>query len=696
MRKINALSLPFKAISLCFVAFLLVIVSCKKDNLNAGKLSQNEIENLKDWQSKNFDQKSILFAKMVPNWNNVYVNQLKDKTVYEVDLTSTDNAFITNGFLSKGDKKDYQSTSNFKLLIFKDIKTGKITDGYYMSSISNLPAHYTQVDNFTGYIYFYNKQGNFVNGWAFDNGKAVQSISQGTEAGYRETMNAGLREKINLNNFGDGRIQVASQEFCYTIEIPIYGTSCIAASGESGPAGPPICVTIIKGYTYGRYCTPNQMAVDDNGGVVPDPNNPKGTEPKKPTLPSIGPDDGPATKNYGVDPNCLNCKIPEGDFDKLLADARTAGLIVTPPKPNTTVTTPDGSKYVGTVTEIRNANGELVVSYFTPNTSAGPFTVGYQFSLGNGGPDGTNTSSNYTPYFFSSSGEAIIFNSMPSLGGGGTSLTYTFDANYYYSEAEMLDIVNSIQDPITGNGIDFYLLVQYRGSKLFNLGLRSTSNTIEVGSYTLMPFFNSNGGLSFYVASRLGNGGTKNGVEYLIKADQLNIFRANIEYYTNIADWFYLNGIPSPAMIKYVAGKSFSERVSALSSLWGSALRSPAYWAYLGTSLLYSATMVGEASVIAEAKAGISSPEYTFTETAGNHLKEVVKRGMNKGQLTRPYMNSPLTVQEIMVTGPGSADATYLGGVNWRVPGNFRGTNGTWELGINPQTKVIYHFNFTY
>ncbi|WP_316805422.1 hypothetical protein [Pedobacter nototheniae] len=308
MRKINAHSLPFKAIGLCFVALLLFITSCKKDNVN-GKLSNDELQALKTWQSQNFDQKSILFADMVLNWNTIYVNQLNDKTVYEVDLNTTDNAFITNSFLKKGDKKDYQSTSRFKLLIFKDTQTGKITDGYYMSSISNAPVHYKQVNNFTGYIYFYNKQGNFVNGWVYDAGKALQGISQGTEAGYRETMNAGLKEKINLNNFGDGRIQVASQEFCYTIEIPIYGTSCIAASGESGPAGPPVCVTIIKGYTYGRYCTPNQMAVDDNGGVVPDPNNPKGTEPKKPTLPSIGPDEEPADIKNKVNDPCLKAMV---------------------------------------------------------------------------------------------------------------------------------------------------------------------------------------------------------------------------------------------------------------------------------------------------------------------------------------------------------------------------------------------------
>jgi hypothetical protein len=98
----------------------------------------------------------------------------------------------------------------------------------------------------------------------------------------------------------------------------------------------------------------------------------------------------------------------------------------------------------------------------------------------------------------------------------------------------------------------------------------------------------------------------------------------------------------------------------------------------------------GERDVVA-AKGG-----YTFTKSAGKHLTEVVKRGENAGQLARPYMNSPLTIQEIMSTGKGTLDATFKGGMNWKVPGTFRGSQGIWQLGINPKTNVIYHFNFVH
>lgn len=85
---------------------------------------------------------------------------------------------------------------------------------------------------------------------------------------------------------------------------------------------------------------------------------------------------------------------------------------------------------------------------------------------------------------------------------------------------------------------------------------------------------------------------------------------------------------------------------------------------------------------------------FNFTKTAGKHLNEVVKHGPNAGQLARPYMRSPLTIKAIMATGKGIPDATFKSGMNWRVPGTFRGSEGIWELGINPKTNVIYHFNF--
>lgn len=74
--------------------------------------------------------------------------------------------------------------------------------------------------------------------------------------------------------------------------------------------------------------------------------------------------------------------------------------------------------------------------------------------------------------------------------------------------------------------------------------------------------------------------------------------------------------------------------------------------------------------------------EYTFTNTAATHLSK------------RPYMNSSATIINIMKSGKGVPDIHFKGGVNYKVPGKYGTTKGVWELGINPETNVIYHFLF--
>ena len=100
--------------------------------------------------------------------------------------------------------------------------------------------------------------------------------------------------------------------------------------------------------------------------------------------------------------------------------------------------------------------------------------------------------------------------------------------------------------------------------------------------------------------------------------------------------------------------------------------------------------------VAGKAAAQVGTGEFTYAKTAARHFSDIVKKGVYKGEPSRPYMNSSLTIQEIMQAGKGIPDATFKGGLNWKVPGAFRGAQGIWELGINPETKVIYHFNFTY
>lgn len=80
-----------------------------------------------------------------------------------------------------------------------------------------------------------------------------------------------------------------------------------------------------------------------------------------------------------------------------------------------------------------------------------------------------------------------------------------------------------------------------------------------------------------------------------------------------------------------------------------------------------------------------------MTQTVANHLGDYLK----DGRMARPYMNSPLTIQEVM---DGSTPVLDPGGVpgalRWDTPGTFRGSAGTWELVINTDTNTMLHFNF--
>ena len=88
---------------------------------------------------------------------------------------------------------------------------------------------------------------------------------------------------------------------------------------------------------------------------------------------------------------------------------------------------------------------------------------------------------------------------------------------------------------------------------------------------------------------------------------------------------------------------------------------------------------------------------YTLTDTVAGHLDERITANTEySGQLVRPYLGSPSTIDDIVATGAGVPDPGGLpNALRFDVPGTFRGSPGTWELVIDPATGMIYHFNFT-
>ena len=86
-----------------------------------------------------------------------------------------------------------------------------------------------------------------------------------------------------------------------------------------------------------------------------------------------------------------------------------------------------------------------------------------------------------------------------------------------------------------------------------------------------------------------------------------------------------------------------------------------------------------------------------MSRTVQRHTNDIIKKGENAGQLSRPYIDSKgttLLLDEIMEASEPVPDIVLESGLRWDVPGTFRGTAGTWELVVDTDTNTVVHFNF--
>lgn len=555
--KTNAFYSPLKVFVLLYFVVLLIVAGCKKDQSIGDDVPNTTINQLKGWygaEKAKSNNKSGALPGLTPVWGKVVVLEDEGNMVYEVELINSNHLFTADKRIDKSKYKEYEKRNSFRLVLIKDKNTAQVSGAYMNILLENndqdlQKVHYKKATNFTGTIQYYNINGTYNMGWHYTKGRIDKKY-------------------ISLLRSASGA-STEKEPACGV--FPVMGTICVGGDDD-----PPVCTTSVVGTTE-IDCYPIEGGGGTGGG-----NGGGGGSSGGGFGPGGGGGNGPGgggTNNYGVDPNCVNCQISDSNLDAFVTAARAAGLTVKPAF-HTTLTTPNGSQYEGMMTQLTDANGVLTASYFSPDSNSGQFLTGNSYNIGNNDSSGTiNTNSTAITVYDSPFGQTFNFVSLypPDASGGGTAV-YSPDYTYYYSENEMIDFVSLIQDPITGNGIDLYLILNYKGSKLLDLSKRSTSNTIDIGSYTLMAHYDKSvgGSLLFYSAARLGNG-VKNGIEYIIRADQLNAFRANIAYYTSAADLVYMNGIPSKGMIQTMAG----ERISGLGNLWVDALKSPEYWVYL-------------------------------------------------------------------------------------------------------------------
>jgi hypothetical protein len=93
---------------------------------------------------------------------------------------------------------------------------------------------------------------------------------------------------------------------------------------------------------------------------------------------------------------------------------------------------------------------------------------------------------------------------------------------------------------------------------------------------------------------------------------------------------------------------------------------------------------------------GVRVGEFTLTRTVAGHMDDLVsKSGPFLGEPARPYLNSVRTIREIIAAGKPIPDPGGIpGALRYDVPGAFRGSQGVWELVVDPVTRTIFHFNF--
>ncbi|NHA07640.1 hypothetical protein G7092_27825 [Mucilaginibacter sp. HC2] len=323
------------------------------------------------------------------------------------------------------------ANSRSSFIFLKDINGFKayvmtlIADSSYIKNNPDKLANntYRKRDaNYSGLVLYFTPEGKFVNGYRYINGQLVTPATN-TD---KNTLNNKL--KTNTTQPGGSCIDWFLDTYidgALVSEVYLY-TTCTTDGGNSGGGGgvPPdpctgqktnaINKTTVNSITVQQTQPQDPPVIDGDGGLPPpiDPN----TSPC-----STGQDGGGngknTTPNFGIDNNCLNCRVPDDKFDELLAYAASAGLTVNNPY-NTTVTD-NGVIYAGQATLLTNSNNEIVAAYFSPDVSGGPFQTGMEYTIGNKGPDGTN--SNTTT---NTSLEGIVIGPSSTYLGNGP-ITYT-------------------------------------------------------------------------------------------------------------------------------------------------------------------------------------------------------------------------------------------------------------------------------
>lgn len=255
MNKINELSFSFKVIRLGLAMLLLIVTACKKD-----VSPRNEIlSELQQWYQENKTTNNN-FVSMNPVWDSVYTNDYANQLVYELRLSNPKHVYQSDVSTDKMDSKT-ASKNNFRLLIFKDKKSKKLTYGSYMSTMNEgtepvdlSTLHYKNAKGLTGKIMFFDMEGKFANGWEYYKGKLTKKLSTSLAAFYSGSSKILSRSQKSMST--DRSKQMIYLPPTCAFPQPDYRTSCVGVEGYME------CTTYLAGY----FCVDPAPGGGEGGG----------------------------------------------------------------------------------------------------------------------------------------------------------------------------------------------------------------------------------------------------------------------------------------------------------------------------------------------------------------------------------------------------------------------------------------------
>lgn len=440
---------------------LITINSCKKDSHTGQQtdIIDPAVARAKSWYESTYPinitklstqatTSGIDFSQHIkPDWNHADTYTRFDDNVIEMPLDAIASAKM--GMSLKSEAGDHVYNSNYSRSSFLLIKQMDKYNAYIMTIIADpvyLKNDLNKLDHnkynkrdtdFSGVVLYSTPKGKFVNGWTYSNGVITGWIST-DKIGASTTQGGNKTTQSIKTNTLSQKITVCT-EWYQTVSYdgvtygPTYlGETCVtyttgggssgsggstggsAAGGGSGstsPSGSPCDLQGLNSVSSGKITVNSlktQTAVTPIGGFPPPTGNPCPTGNVTSTDVTI--------RNFGLDKDCLNCRVPDSRFDELLDYARSIGCTVD--NPFTATVTIDGVNYKGQVTQVFNADGTLAASYFSPDVNSGPFQIGIEYTIGNKGPDGNNSSGYSSPTEFS----PVFGNPSANVSG---SVTYT-------------------------------------------------------------------------------------------------------------------------------------------------------------------------------------------------------------------------------------------------------------------------------